>query len=193
MKQAMGSAMTIRGGGLLALSAALAFLMLVGMAGPAGAVCASAAEDGLWTNNDPQASGIARVEIVMNCQNMVVNGEPWPPGYAWQVRVFERCGTGLCYWGEVGAMNREKTRHILAVFDRDGVQRRVYLRMAPMSLSYLYAYVYEDFNDPERANTGRHYWFQNPAMHPCSVPMTRHDWKTFLWEWLDCEPKVEGR
>lgn len=184
--------MTIRGGGLLALAAALAFVLFAGMAGPAGAVCAEATEDGLWKNNDPQASGIARIEIDMNCQDMIVDGEPWPPGYAWQVRVFERCGTGLCYWGEVGAISRKGTRHITAVYDRDGVQWRVYLRMAPMSLTYLYAYVYQDFNDPERANAGRHYWFRNPDPRPCAVPMTRQDWRIFLKEWFDCDPEKQG-
>lgn len=188
----MGPAMTIRGGGPLAIAAALALILSFGMAGTAGAVCAEAVEDGLWKNNDPEASGVARIEIDMNCQDMVVNGDPWPPGYAWQVRVFERCGSDLCYWGEAGAISRKGTRHITAVYDRDGVQWRVYLRMAPMSLTYLYAYAYQDFNDPGRANVGRHYWFQNPNPHPCSVPMTRQDWKIFLWAWFDCKPEGQG-
>jgi hypothetical protein len=163
-----------------------------GLVGPANAACATAAEQGLWENQDPGSDGIVRIEIVMVCQPLVVNGIPWPPGSPWHIRVFERCGADLCDWGEVSAEYWE-TRHVLAIFDRGQAQKRVWLRIDPRIPSLLYAYVYSDFYDLGHANSGWHYWFQNPDAQPCTVRMTHPDWERRLEEWFDCVPKVQVR
>lgn len=162
------------------------------LASPAKVACAPAAEQARWENQDPAWDGIVRIEIVMACQPLVVNGRPWPPGFPWHIRVFERCGADLCDWGEVGAVYW-KTRHILAVFDRGKAQKRVWLRIDPRIPRLLYAYVYSDFYDPVHANSGWHYWFRNPDAQPCTVPMTHPDWERRMKEWLDCVPKVQVR
>lgn len=154
-------------------------------------MCAPATEEGRWENLDPDSGGISSIEIVMNCQPLNVNGEPWPPGFAWTVRVFERCGPDECDWGDAGAITRV-SRHIIAIYDRGQAEKRVYLRMDPQTPYLMSAYVYEDFANFENANFGRHYWLRNPDPKPCTVPLTDHDWETLLYDWLDCDPEEEG-
>jgi hypothetical protein len=178
--------MGFRGLWLLALGAGVALHLAA--ARPAHAMCAPATEGGRWQNLNPDAGGIVSIEIEMNCQPLKVNGEAWPPGYAWNVRVFEKCGTDECEWGEIGAITRI-SRHITAVYDRGQAEKRVYLRMDPLTPYLLSAYVYEEFRNFGHANFGRHYWFRNLDPQPCTVPITDHDWESLLWEWFDCEPQ----
>lgn len=182
--------MILRGIRLLALSAALALPLGIAPAAFAD-MCAPATEEVRWENLNHDTGGISAIEIVMNCQPLNVNGEPWPPGFAWTVRVFERCGTGECEWGETGAITRI-SRHIIAIYDRGQSEKRVYLRMDPLTPYWLSAYVYEDFTNFEDANFGRHYWLRNPNPKPCTVPLTDHDWETLLYEWLDCDSEADG-
>lgn len=165
---------------------------VTGLVGPAYAGCAPAAEEGAWENQNPESDGIVRIEIVMNCQPLVVDGSPWPPGFPWRIRVFERCGEDLCDWGEVGSVYWE-TRHILAIFDRGQARKRIWLRIDPMIPGLLYAYVYGDFLKLPEANFGRHYWLWNPDPQPCTVIMTRPDWEKRMEEWFDCVPEELDR
>lgn len=175
----------------LAVSFLLASALSLGIPAKALAdMCAPATEEGRWENLDPDSGGISSIEIVMNCQPLNVNGEPWPPGFAWTVRVFERCGSDECGWGDAGAITRI-SRHIIAIYDRGQAEKRVYLRMDPLTPYLLSAYVYEDFTNFENANFGRHYWLRNPDPRPCTVPLTDHDWETLLYDWLDCDPEEE--
>lgn len=51
------------------------------------------------------------------CQDQIDNGQPYPPGPPWYMRIFGKCHPTDCDWGQVGAQ-RLSTGHIYATYDQ---------------------------------------------------------------------------
>ncbi len=142
----------------IALFASVALAVQTHFARRAEALCLAQTEDGAWRNADANTRGPARVELEFICQDQVRNGELYPPGPPWKVRVWGRCHPTNCDWGQVGAQ-RLSSGHIYATYNQGFARRYVYARMSQYQAGRLWVYTYTDFTSPSRADYGRHDWF----------------------------------
>jgi hypothetical protein len=82
-------------------------LLLLGLSGlyaaPAMALCVTPAEVGSWHNVNPDTRGITRANIRFQCQDQILNGQPYPPGKPFYIRLFGKCHPTDCAWAEAGA------------------------------------------------------------------------------------------
>lgn len=125
---------------------------------PAYALCAEQPEMGNWVNADSNTRSITRADLRFVCQDLILNGEPHPPGPPWYVHLFGKCHPNDCNWGEVGA-RRLGSGHIYAFYDQGFAKRHVYARMSQYRRGQLWIYIWTDFTDPNRADYGSHNWF----------------------------------
>lgn len=96
------------------------------------ASCIAPPEEGTWVN------GEKRLQIRFVCQDVVVNGQPQPPGPAW-------------YIDDAGARQLE-TGQIYAVFESAEGKRHVYAKMSAHQPGKLWVYVVT-------GERGAHEWF----------------------------------
>lgn len=143
---------------LVMLAAAAAITFSVGAAPPAQALCITPPEEGAWRNIDADTRGITRVRLRSVCQDVVLNGEPYPPGPPWYVHLFGKCHPTDCDWGEVGA-TRLSGGHIYAYYNQGFARRHVFARMSQYLPGDLWVYIYTDFTDPARPDYAMHNWF----------------------------------
>jgi hypothetical protein len=143
--------------GVLLVLAVLALLaVLLQTAYP---LCAAQDEDDWWVNTDPNTRSITRIHLRFVCQDMVLNGELYPPGPPWYVHIYGKCHPSDCDWGEVGAQ-RLSSDHIYTVYRQGFATRYVYARMSQYRPGQLWVYTWTDFADPNRPDYGSHNWFQ---------------------------------
>lgn len=142
------------------LSAALAVaaLFTILSAETAGASCIQPPEEGNWRNADPATNSLTRIQLRFVCQDQILNGQLFPPGPPWFVRVFGKCHPSDCDWGEVGAQ-RLSTGHIFATYNQGFATRYVYAKMSQFRPGQLWVYTYTDFADPDRPDYDVHNWF----------------------------------
>ena len=127
---------------------------------PAFALCVDPPEDGAWRNIDDDTRSITRVQIRFVCQDVILNGEPYPPGPAWYIRIFGKCHPNDCDWGEKGG-TRLTSDHLFFKYNQGFARRFVYARMSRILPGHLWIYTYTQFTD----NSGRpdydiHNWFR---------------------------------
>lgn len=125
----------------------------------ASALCATPPEQGSWVNTDPNTRSLTRIQLRFVCKDQILNGQPYPPGPEWYVRVFGKCYPTDCDWGEVGA-RRLDSGHIYAVYDQGFAKRYVYARMSQYRPGQLWVYTSTDFVDPNRADYTTQNWFR---------------------------------
>ena len=118
--------------------------------------CAAQPEEGNWVVQGT-TEGITRVTIRLNCQDQILNGEPYPPGPPWYVHLWGKCEPTDCDWGEIGA-TRLSTGQIYAVYDQGFAKRYVYTQITPDGKS-LWLYVHTHFTDPGRPDYTLEEWF----------------------------------
>src|SRR5687767_11453482 len=135
-------------------------LVLFKTAAPAEALCVTPPELGKWINVDPSTQSLTRVELQFVCQDQILNGQPYPPGPPWYVRVFGKCYPSDCDWGKVGAQ-RLNSGHIYAYYDQGFAKRHVWAKMSDYRPGQLWVYTYTDFTDPNRADYEVHNWFRH--------------------------------
>lgn len=109
--------------------------------------CLQQKEEGVWIATDPD-NGIARAVLRFNCQDQILNGEPYPPGPAWYVHLWGNCSPSDCDWGEVGG-RRIAEGVIYAAYDHGFARRGVHIKA--YSHGELWMYIYTHFTD----NSGR--------------------------------------
>lgn len=144
---------------LIGIQAAIGSLLLfVFVQEPAHALCLAQPEDGSWINSDPQTRSLTRIELRFNCQDQILNGQPYPPGPPWRVHIWGSCSPQDCDWGQADA-ERLSTNHIYAFYDQGFARRHVYARMSQYRPGQLWVYTYTDFTDPNRPDYDVHNWF----------------------------------
>ena len=122
-------------------------------------LCASQPESGNWINTDPNTRSLTRANLRFVCQDVVHNGELYPPGPPWYANLFGKCHPTDCDWGEVGA-RRLGSGHIYAVYDQGFAKRYVYAKMSQYRPGQLWVYVRTDFTDPNREDYTSQNWFR---------------------------------
>ncbi|MEK0082299.1 hypothetical protein [Benzoatithermus flavus] len=151
---------------------ALALLaVLVSLPGTSQALCILPQEQGNWINADPQTNSITRIQLRFVCQDVILNGQPWPPGPPWYVHVYGRCHPTDCDWGEVGAQ-RLNSGFIYAFYDQGFARRYVYAKMSAYRPGQLWVYIWTDFVDPSRPDYASNNWFVRAAEAASGQPGT---------------------
>jgi len=143
----------------VSLISALVVLMMTITFQPLAALCVQPEEMGNWVNADPNTNSITRVQVEFVCQDQILNGQPYPPGPPYYVRIFGKCIPADCNWGRVGA-NRIGTDQIYAYYNQGFAKRYVYVKMSQYRPGQLWVYIWTDFTDPNRADYGVHNWFK---------------------------------
>jgi len=126
--------------------AAAATLGLTLTAASASASCLAQSENADWRNVDNDSRSISRAKLRFNCQDLVVNGEPYPPGAPWYINLWGSCSPRDCNWGEVPA-RRLDNGWIFGRIDQGFAKRELW---AKMSGGRLRVYIRTDFTDPNR-------------------------------------------
>jgi hypothetical protein len=124
----------------------------------AHSMCLAQPEAGKWRNTDPNTRSISRIELRFVCQDQILNGQPYPPGPPWYVRVFGKCHPTDCDWGEIGAQ-RLGSGQVFAYYDQGFARRYVYAKMSQYRPGQLWVYTFTNFTDPARGDYGVHNWF----------------------------------
>ncbi len=150
---------------LLLVALALALLSAGALAAPpdrAFALCGSHdPEYGDWVNADPNARGIARIEL-RDCQSVTTcSGETCTVRHdvGWKMRPFGRCSPTNCDWGWSAPRERLSSGHLYGFFDQGFAKRYVYAKMSAYRPGQLWVYVRTDFTDPNRADYELQDWF----------------------------------
>ena len=128
--------------------AAIATLGLSFSASSASALCIVQEENGNWQNVEADTRSITRADLVFLCQDQVLNGQPYPPGSPWTIRLWGACSPSDCAWDTVDA-TRLDNGWIFGRIDQGFAKREVW---AKMNGSRLRVYVRTDFTDPSRAD-----------------------------------------
>jgi hypothetical protein len=118
-------------------------------------------EAGNWVNADPNASGIARIEL-RNCQSVVVcNGNVCSITYdaGWATHVFGKCSPTNCDWGWSPGAFPTSSGQVYGFFDQGYAKRSVYAKMSAYRPGQLWVHWRTDFTDPSRADYDVDEWF----------------------------------
>ena len=99
--------------------------------------CAQQNEEGLWVS-PAGTNSITRAELRFNCQDQILNGEPYPPGPPWYIHLWGACSPTDCDWGEVGA-RRLDSGVIFAVYDHGFARVGVYVQVVAPGELWLFA------------------------------------------------------
>lgn len=120
--------------------------------------CLQQSEEGIWLATDPSNS-IPRAQLRFNCQDQILNGEPYPPGPPWYVHLWGACSPTNCDWGEVGG-RRLDNGVIYATYDHGFARRGVHIQAT--SPGELWVYIYTHFVD----GSGRQDYEMEQFMRP---------------------------
>lgn len=133
-------------------------LVILFPAMPGETSCILPPEQGQWRNADPATRSLTRIHLRFVCQDLIINGEPHPPGPPWFVHVWGKCHPSDCDWGEVGARELS-SGHVFAFYDHGFAKRYVFAKMSMFRPGQLWVYTFTDFVDPGRPDYGVHNWF----------------------------------
>lgn len=125
----------------------------------ASASCIVPPEDGRWQNVDPNTRSLTRVDLRFVCQDVILNGQPHPPGPPWYMHLWGKCHPSDCNWGEVGA-TRLPSGHVYATYDQGFAKRYVYARMSVVFPGRLWVWTWTDFTDPSRPDYSSSNYFE---------------------------------
>ena len=138
---------------LLVLLAVASTAFFAVRADQAQALCSGhAAEYGNWVNADPNARGIARIEL-RDCQAVTVcDGDICSIQYdvGWVMRTYGKCSPSNCDWGWTSAKRRLSSGQIPGTYDQGFAKRYVYAKTSQYRPGQLWVYWRTDFTDPNR-------------------------------------------
>ena len=115
-------------------------------AGAASASCLAQSEDDNWRNVDSNTRSITRANLRFVCQDTVVNGQIYPPGAPWYIKLWGACTPSDCAWNEVPA-KRLDNGWIFGRIDQGFAKREIWAKMSGQRLR---VYIRTDFTDPNR-------------------------------------------
>ena len=141
-----------------ALLLAATFGALAVTQGEAHALCAPAVEQGSWRNADAATRNLTRIDLRFVCQDVILNGQPHPPGPPWYAHAWGACHPTDCDWGEVGA-SRTDGGHVLAVYRQGFATKYLWAKMSAHRPGQLWVHTLVDFADPGRADYRHDDWF----------------------------------
>jgi hypothetical protein len=126
------------------------------------ALCSGhAVEFGDWVNADPNARGIARIEL-RDCQSVTTcSGNTCTTTHdaGWTTHAFGSCSPGNCDWGWSAGTFRLSSGQIYGYYDQGFAKRHVYAKMSQYRPGQLWVYWRTDFVDPNRPDYDLHEWF----------------------------------
>jgi hypothetical protein len=93
------------------------------------AACVQPQEAGEWKNVASHGAGIHKIALRFVCQDQIVNGQPYPSGPPWYMRVWGKCESTFCDWGEVAAKTLDGAG-VYAVYSRGGVAHHVWAKVS---------------------------------------------------------------
>jgi hypothetical protein len=125
----------------------------------ASALCAVQEEAGSWRNVDDDTRSLTRIDLRFTCQDLILNGQPYPPGPPWHVHVWGKCHPTDCDWSEVGAQ-RLGSGFVYATYDHGFAKRYVYARMSTVYPGRLWVWMWTDFTDPGRPDYSSSNYFE---------------------------------
>lgn len=120
------------------------------------ALCVQPQEEGSWVNVDNNTRSITRANIRFQCQDVILNGQPYPPGSPFYIKLFGSCHPNDCAWQEVGAEYASggwKLGHINQGF----AKRDIWFKTYPNGR--LRVFIRTDFVDPGRRDYTSDDWF----------------------------------
>lgn len=123
--------------------------------------CIAQDEDGSWRNSDTNTRSLTRAQLRFVCQDVILNGEPYPPGAPWYMHLWGACSPSDCDWGEVPAQAVTiGTRHMVrAVYHQGFATRYVYADMSLYRPGQLWIWMWTDFADASRPDYESQNWF----------------------------------
>jgi hypothetical protein len=124
----------------------------------ARAACVEPNEAGEWKNVASQNAAIHKIALRFICQDQVVNGQLYPPGPPWRMRVWGKCESTSCDWGEVAAKPLADGS-VYAVYSRAGVARHVWAKPSRHRPGQLWVYTRIDSKDSNSGDNGSQDWF----------------------------------
>jgi hypothetical protein len=111
--------------------------------------CAEQPEEGTWVPVAPN-DFITKVGIRLNCQDQILNGEPYPPGAPWYIHLWGKCHPADCDWGEAGGQ-RLHSGALYFFYNQGFAKRYVYAQIvAGAHPAELWVHVVTVFTDPNR-------------------------------------------
>jgi hypothetical protein len=122
------------------------------------AQCATPSEEGTWKNIDVNTRSITKIVVRFQCQDQILNGQPYPPGAPYYLHLFGKCSPSDCDWGEVES-NRTGSGWLFSTYNQGFAKRYVHVRMSQRYRGKLFVYIYTDFTDPQRADYSVSNWF----------------------------------
>lgn len=122
------------------------------------ASCITPLEEGIWKNIDANTRSITKIVIRFQCQDQILNGQPYPPGAPFYLRLFGKCSPTDCDWGEAES-TRLNSGWLYSTYDQGFARRYVYARMSQRYPGKLFVYVYTDFRDSSRKDYSVANWF----------------------------------
>lgn len=122
----------------------------------AQALCVQPQEEGEWVNRNNNTRSITRANIRFQCQDQILNGQPYPPGDPFYVSLFGSCSPTDCEWEEVGA-TRNEDGWLRATVDHGFAKRSVWVKA--YSEDSLRVWIWTDFTDPNREDYSSNDWF----------------------------------
>jgi hypothetical protein len=125
----------------------------------AHALCVTQQEAGSWINADPNTNSQTRIDLSFVCQDVILNGKPFPPGPPWYVRVFGKCHPTDCDWGRVGA-TRLSTGFVYAFYNQGFAKRFVYAKMSTVRPGQLWVQTVTQFTDGRPSYTTSNYFIR---------------------------------
>ena len=123
--------------------------------------CAAQEEDGSWRNADPATRSLTRADLRFVCQDVVLNGELYPPGAPWYMHLWGACSPSDCDWGEVPAeaVTVGTRRMVRATYNHGFARRYVYADMSLYRAGQLWIWMWTDFTDASRPDYESQNWF----------------------------------
>lgn len=141
--------------------------------GAAMAVCIFPEEPGSWVNVDANTSAITKAKVRFQCQDLVINGELYPPGFPYYIHLFGKCHPTDCDWGEVGA-TRNVNGWLRTTINHGFAKRYVWAKAYPGASIFtdrLRIYIWTDFVDPDRQDYVMDEWFRRQIFFPPFLPI----------------------
>lgn len=135
------------------------FCLFISMlANNAYALCVMPSEPGDWKNIDPNTRGITTASVRFQCQDQILNGELYPPGYPFYIKLWGSCTPTDCYWGEMGA-TYEHDGWKKAFKDHGFAKRYIWFKTYIYgTTTYLRVWIWTDFVSTTRTDYASDNW-----------------------------------